>query len=507
MSPRGFKLPALFRTSVFQLTIVYVALFAVSVLALFAFIYWSTIGYLQRQTDDVIRAEVAGLGEQAERGALLGLIDVINERVARDTEGRSYYLLVDAAGIRLAGNVPYWPRGLSPNQGWVDSLVVSNDRGGTTPVRAQVLTVGPGLHLLVGRDVRELARINDVFGGASLWGIGLTMGLALIGGVLLGLSAQRRVAQINRTTRQIIAGDLSQRVPVLGSRDEHDELARNLNTMLDQIEMLLDGIRHVGDSIAHDLRGPLTRLRNRLDTLAAEPAPSHEGLADCVAQADRLLATFNALLRIARVESGAYRSKFASLDLGQIVRDVCELYQAAAEERRIELDCGRLASNAVVFGDRELLAQALTNLLDNAVKYTSSGGRIEVRLIRSGELPAAYLLSIADTGPGVPAAERERVLQRFARLDQSRTMPGNGLGLALVKAIAEQHDAQLTLDDNRPGLLVTLRLPAAEPRHRPLGFDAAEPGLRSPGAAGGPDRSAETRGAGAAAERRRAASS
>jgi signal transduction histidine kinase len=454
------KLPALIRTSVVQLTIVYAALFAVSVAALFAFIYWSTIGYLERQTDAVIQAEVAGLREQAERRGLIGLIDVIAERVDRDTEGRSLYLLVDAGLLPVAGNVTRWPPQLTASQGWVDSVFVRRG-GGPTPVRAQVLSVGPGFRLMVGRDVRELMRINEVFRHAALLGLGLTLGLALLGGLLVGLGAQRRIAQINRTTRQIIAGNLSQRVPVTGSGDEHDELARNVNAMLDQIETLLSGIRHVGDSIAHDLRGPLTRLRNQLDTLAAEPVPSREGLEECVAQADRLLATFNALLRIARVESGAYRSEFADVDLAQIVRDVCELYQAAAEEHSLDLHCEQGTPSAVVFGDRELLAQALTNLLDNAVKYTPSGGRIDVKLTAAGEPATAYLLSVADSGPGVPREDRERVLQRFSRLDQSRSLPGNGLGLALVKAIAEQHEAELTLADNAPGLLVTLKLRAA----------------------------------------------
>jgi signal transduction histidine kinase len=456
------KLPALLRTSVFQLTIVYAALFAVSVAALFAFIYWSTIGYLERQTDAVIQAEVTGLREQAERRGLIGLIDVIDERVDRDTEGRSIYMLVDAGLLPVVGNLNRWPPQLTVSDGWVDAVAVTNG-GGATPVRAQVLSVGPGFRLLVGRDVRELARINEVFRRAAIWGLGLTLGLALIGGFLLGQSAQRRIAQINRTTRQIIAGNLNQRVPVRGSRDEHDELARNLNAMLDQIEKLLDGIRHVGDSIAHDLRGPLTRLRNQLDSLAAEPVPSREGLEECVAQADRLLETFNALLRIARVESGAYRSEFEQVDLAQIVRDVCELYQAAAEEHRMELRCGLSRVIAPVFGDRELLAQALTNVLDNAVKYTPTGGRIDVQLDAYGEPPAVYVLSVADTGPGVPAEQRDQVLQRFARLDQSRSLPGNGLGLALVKAIAEQHEAELTLGDNDPGLVVTLKLRAAPP--------------------------------------------
>ena len=455
------QLPVLFRTTVFQLALVYMALFGVSVVALFTFIYWSTVGYLERQTNEIIEAEIRGLAEQAERRGLVGLIDVIQDRVRRDTDNRSAYLLVDAGLRPIAGNVGRWPREFDRSGEWVDFVTPAQD-GEYIPVRALVLGVGPGFRLMVGRDIRELERINEVFRRASLWGLSLTMGLSLIGGLLIGWSAQRRVAQINRTTRQIVAGNLGQRVPVRGVRDEHDELAENVNAMLDQIEKLMVGLRHVGDSVAHDLRGPLTRLRARLETLASEPQPSPEGLEECVAQADALLATFNALLRIARIESGAYRSAFATVDLGRIAADVCELYQAAAEERHIELQCEH-PSAAPVLGDRELLAQALTNLLDNAVKHTPAGGRIEVRVTRSARLPEANILTVADTGPGIPPHERERVLERFTRLDQSRSLPGNGLGLALVKAVAEQHDGRLTLTDNAPGLIVELELPAQRP--------------------------------------------
>ncbi len=450
------RLPALFRTTVFQLTLVYMALFGVSVLALFTFIYWSTLGYLERQTEEIIEAEIRGLAEQAERRGLGGLAALIDERVRRDTEGRTYYLLVDAALRPIAGNVPYWPREFARRGEWVDFLKTDGS-GDYTPVRALVLGVGPGLRLLVGRDVRELEQISEVFRRASLWGLGLTMGLSLLGGLLIGFSAQRRVAQINRTTRQIIAGNLKERVPVRGSGDEHDELAMNLNAMLDQIEKLMAGLRHVGDSVAHDLRSPLTRLRARLETLAAEEPPSRDGLEECVTQADALLATFNALLRIARIESGAYRSAFAPVDLGRIVRDVCELYQAAADERRIDLACDA-PDEALVVGDRELLAQALTNVLDNAVKYTPAEGRISIQVAARA---SAHVVRIADTGPGIPEEERERVLERFTRLDRSRSLPGNGLGLALVKAVVEQHDAELTLSDGRPGLVVEIEIPAA----------------------------------------------
>jgi signal transduction histidine kinase len=317
-----------------------------------------------------------------------------------------------------------------------------------------LLPVGP-FRLLVGRDIRELTAIRQVLRLSSFYGITLTLALALVGGLLLAISAERRLAEINRTTRQIMAGDLSRRAPLKGSDDEHDELAQNINTMLDQIENLLEGMRHVGDSVAHDLRGPITRLRNRLETVAAAAKPSREDLADCIAQLDQVLATFNALLRIARVESGAYRSAFTTVDLRPIVRDVCELYQAAAEERQVTLR-GEALESVEVFGDRELLAQVLTNLVDNAVKYTPPGGIVRIELSRSGDLAR---LRVSDSGPGIPPEDRARVLQRFTRLDRARSQPGNGLGLALVNAVTLQHHGRLTLD-NGPGLVVTVELPA-----------------------------------------------
>ena len=289
-----------------------------------------------------------------------------------------------------------------------------DERGNETPVRGALLRVGPGFRLLVGRDIRELAAIRRVLRSTAMYGITLALGLALVGGLLMALSAQRRLAELNRTTRQIIAGDLSRRAPLNGSNDEHDELASNVNAMLDQIENLLSGMRHVADSVAHDLRGPLTRLRNRLEMLAAAAEPSHEDLAECVQQLDQVLETFNALLRIARVESGAYRSAFKPVDLAPIVRDVRELYQAAADERQLKL-VGEPGGAVEVFGDRELLAQALTNLLDNAVKYTPTGGTITIQLEQRGDTAR---LSVADTGPRRPG---KRPRPRAAALHASRS--------------------------------------------------------------------------------------
>ena len=451
------QLRTLIHTSVFRLTLAYMALFGASAIALFVFIYWSTLGFLERQTNAVIDAEIDGLSEQYERRGMIGLADIINERVMRDEEHRSVYLLADAIGRPVAGNVPYWPQNLTDTSEWVDFV-----RAGTqTPVRAKILRVGQGFRLLVGRDIRELREIDQILRRASVYGLTLTMGLSLLAGIFMALGSQRRLAELNRTTRQIIAGDLRRRAPVRGSKDEHDELAANINAMLDQIETLLEGMRHVGDSVAHDLRSPLTRLRNRLETMASAEQPRREDLLDCAKQVDHVLDTFNALLRIARVESGAHRSAFAAVDLSRIVADVCELYQAAADERSLTLTC-ECTDVVEVFGDRELLAQALTNLLDNAIKYTPAGGTVGVKLERTSDVAK---VSVADSGPGVPEADRERVLHRFMRLDQSRSQPGNGLGLALVKAVAVQHHGKLTLGDNAPGLIVTLELPALTPPH------------------------------------------
>lgn len=468
------RYPAILRTSVFQLTILYVGLFGVSVVALGWFIYVSTVGYLQDQTDEVIDAEIVGLAEQYRVQSLRGLVRIIDNRGQLPSDERFVYLLIDRNFRRLAGNLDRWPAPPDLVNEWIEFRIPDQD-GDPVPVRALILEIEPdertGLRILVGREIRELEQIKQTFRRASILGLGLTMLLALTGGFALAWSAQRHVTELSRTTRRIIAGDLSQRVPIKGGHDEHTELAQSVNAMLDQIEHLMSGLRHVGDSIAHDLRGPLTRLRTRLDMLAHEDPPSRESAEECLAQADGLLATFNALLRIARIETGAYRSAFATIDLGPIVSDVADLYQATAEENLVEIR-RRIIDQAMVFGDRELLAQALTNLLDNAIKHTPAGGHIDLEIKHSGD---RIVVTVADSGPGVPAESRERVLQRFARLDEARSKPGNGLGLALVRAVSDQHDGKLVLTDNAPGLRVTLTLPAAGAASRSMSENGSGP--------------------------------
>ncbi|HEX7061353.1 MAG TPA: HAMP domain-containing sensor histidine kinase [Woeseiaceae bacterium] len=458
MTPGGLDLRVLLRTSSFQLTLLYAALFAVSVLVLFGILYWSTIGGLNRQINATIEAEITGLAEQYEREGLAGLVEVVAERVRRDAEGHSVYLFVDGRLRPLAGNLDGWPVGLTATGGWFEFERVSKS-GSVVPVRAMVLRVGQNLLLLVGRDVRELAQLNRTFGRALLVGTAIGVLLAFAGGLLMSISAQRRVSAINRTARRIIGGDLHQRVPVTGARDEYDELAVNINAMLEQIESLLEGIRHVGDSIAHDLKTPLTRLRNKLEGLAVGDSDRRGDLEQCVEESDRLLETFNALLRISRIESGAYRAAFAELDLSEMVHDICDLYHAAAEERQITLRC-RSKGPVTLFGDRELLAQALTNLLDNAIKYTPAGGQVEVAAQRDG---TTCRLVVNDSGPGVPEDQIGNLHRRFVRLDNARSEPGNGLGLALVNAVVEQHRGRMLIGNRHPGLGIVLELPQEAP--------------------------------------------
>jgi signal transduction histidine kinase len=312
------------------------------------------------------------------------------------------------------------------------------------------------LRLLIGRKVRALDQLTRLFDRSLFWGMGITLILALIGGLLMSQNVRNRVNAINATSRKIMAGDLSQRIATTGTGDEFDELARNLNATMDQIESLMNSIQHISDNIAHDLRTPLTRLRNRLEELGRHAEDTEaEKINACIDDADGLLSTFTSLLSIARIESGSYEANLKTINLGQAVRDACELYQALAEEKSITLRCDAPGSNEIR-GDRNLIFQALTNLLDNAIKYTPTGGTVAVSL--TAEV-AGHVLRVSDTGPGIPEDMREKVLQRFYRLDKSRSKPGAGLGLSLVQAIAQRHDARLILTDNAPGLCVQLVFP------------------------------------------------
>jgi signal transduction histidine kinase len=435
-------------------------LFSSSVLLLFIFIYWETVGYMAMQTDATIEAEIQGLEEQYQRLGLNGLVMVIAERIARNPREAGIYLLTAPNYIRIAGNLSNWPLVPQTPDGWLnfeleDSSTSNHQR---YQARARPFMLPGRRHLLVGRNVRELKATEALIIHALGWGLAMTVGLALFGGLMMSGSTLRRLETINQTCRDIMKGDLSRRIPTKGTSDDFDQLADNLNTMLDKIEILMAGVRQVADNIAHDLRTPLTRLRNRLELLRRQPPAkeSYEELIDQnISEADQLLATFNALLRIAQIESGSRLSHHLQVNLTTLVQDAAELYEALAYDKQ-QLLTLKLANDVSIYGDRDLLFQALANLLDNAVKYTPVGGQISVTLISQIEFAE---IRIIDTGPGIPTEARDKVFERFFRSETSRNTPGNGLGLSLVAAVAKLHHSQLELADHTPGLSVIWRLP------------------------------------------------
>jgi signal transduction histidine kinase len=457
-------------SSTFRLALLYMLLVGVSVAILLGFIYWSTAGYMARQTDATIGAEIQGLAEQYRRRGLAGLSTLIAERIARDPHGASVYLLTDPKGEPIIGNLASWPAVEPDAEGWVQFLA----RQPTTDApmsgyatRAKVFRLRGGLRLLVGRDVRELVAIRELILDALAWGLAITVGLALLGGWLMSASIVRRLDGINQVSREIMQGDLTQRVPRRGTGDDFDQLAENLNRMLERIETLMVSIRQVSDNIAHDLRTPLSRLRHRLELLRGE-SMTEDARAEvdvAIADADELLSAFNALLRIARIEAGSRRAAFADLDPLTLLEDVAELYEPLATEstQQIQVETevtsaprGSDGSPCHLHADRDLLFQALANLVDNAIKHTPSGGQIRLQATCTGQ---GVELSVTDNGPGIPEALRAKVLQRFFRIEESRAAPGHGLGLSLVQAVAQLHGAELKLEDAEPGLRVRLRLP------------------------------------------------
>lgn len=451
----------LLRSFSFRLAFTYMALFGASVLVLLGFIYWSTAAYMSQQTDATIDAEITGLAERYDMDGLDGLIDVINERLSRKPTGSSIYLLTTALNTPIAGNLNRWPAVQADKDSWLNFRLENAGRGKDEIhlARARSFTLSGGFHLLVGRDIYELEETQQRIIRALILGFVITLILGGVGGVVLSRRVMKRLESINTISREIIEGDLSRRIPLRHSGDEFDSLASNLNAMLDRIEELMDDVRRVSDSIAHDLRTPLARLRNRLELLCID-AERHNGDADlakqAMADADGLLETFNALLRIARIETRQRREAFEKLDMGTLLHDVVELYEPLAEEKGQSL---KLQIDDIVHlrGDRDLLFQAMANLLDNAIKYTPSQGRIRVTLeARDGH----GRITLADSGPGIPETERQQVFQRFYRLEKSRTSPGSGLGLSLVEAVAKIHGMTMKLEDNQPGLRVVCDFPA-----------------------------------------------
>ncbi|MGF1631735.1 MAG: sensor histidine kinase [Kiloniellaceae bacterium] len=452
----------LIQTSIFRIALLYLLLLGVTLAVLLGFIYWSTAGLIERQSDETVQAEIRGLAEQYRAEGLVRLMGVIRERTGPHGQPENVYLLTDPGLQPLAGNLADWPAAASEQDGWMEvSLARREDPSGTPHIiRGRAFELAGGYHLFVGRDTVARGDFRSIVTGALAWAVLPALALGLLGGALIGRYSLARVDAVRAASEAIVRGDLTRRVPLTGSGDEFDRLATTINEMLARIETLMDGMRLVTDSLAHDLRSPLTRAKGAIEMALRRHQDAEtyrQALEQTAAELETILRTFEALINIAQAEARLNRLTLGELDLSALARDLLEVYQPIAEEAGLELG-GEIAAEVTIRGHRQLLAQAIANLLDNAVKYSPAGGRIALTLARTD---AGAMLSIADGGPGIAAGDRKRVLQRFVRLDDSRGTPGSGLGLSLVAAVANLHDVTLTLDDNAPGLRISLTFPAA----------------------------------------------
>ncbi len=447
----------LFRTYSFRLTLLYVALLSISVLVIFGVIYGAAAGYMVHGLELSVEAELSALLDTRTSGGPDQLATAIGERSGPPNHRSTYGLLQDSAGKLVAGNLPV----MQPKLGWLNLPVPAGDDGsdeGDT-IRAKGIMLPSGMFLLVGESTFQLKETREFIVRAFGWGILATAVLALIGGMLMSAGLLRRVEVIRRTAQEIMAGNLSRRIPTRGTGDDFDLLSASLNDMLDRIHMLMEGLRQVSNDIAHDLRTPLTRLRQRLEVarLKAKTIEDYEIVVDTViGDTDQILRTFGAMLRIAQIEAGTARSRFTDVDLSAVLKTIVELYAAFAEDHQQNL-ASDIADGVIVRGDRELLTQMLVNLVENALRHSPAGTRIDIAL---DHIAGSAVCIVADNGPGIPGEEHDKVFRRFYRLDASRATPGSGLGLSLVAAIAELHRVSVKLADNGPGLKVTLRFPA-----------------------------------------------
>lgn len=445
--------PGRFRhTTAFRLTLLHLVLTLLGTALLGGVAWWTTVGFFARETAQEVERGMGVLLQSAALSGARGVALSIEARLAADRAGAEYYALMAPGGQRLAGNIANLPRAT----GWQEFPVRQAD-GTDRPVLALTAPLPGGGLLLVGRDLSALRALEQRLVVAAFWVGGAALLLGLVGGLLIGRGVARRAASMEATLAAVQGGALSQRLHVGTRGDEFDRLARRINATLDRLGGLMDALRSVTDDIAHDLRTPLTHLRQRLEEAgrAETPAEWSEAAAAAEAACDRLLDLFAAVLRIAQVEAGTERAGFTEVDLSAMAETVAEVFTPAAEARGQTLTA-KIAPGITAWGDRALLTQMLSNLVENAVRHGRAGGRIALAL-RAGEI------TITDDGPGIPETEREHVFRRFHRLDAARSTPGSGLGLALVRAVADLHGMAIALEDAAPGLRVRVSLPARQP--------------------------------------------
>lgn len=449
----------LLRSTSARLALGYAALFALSSLLLVFFVWWRTAVLLDRRNDAEIVAATRHIAEELRGFGEVGAVAAVKDRVAAPADPRNILLLADHDFKLLAGNLAAWPAEVGPNTGWLWTSLARD--GAMHEARLLHTSLPGGLNLLVGRDVEGRTEIRSLIIEALSWAGASTLLLAVIGGLLLRRAVLRRVEMINEAAAAIVRGELDRRVPGRGTPDAFDQLARTINAMLQQIQQLIEGVRNTSHAVAHDLRTPLAELRARLEELALLRPPLEvtlEEVQKAVADIDRVIAVFNALLRLAEIDSGVRRSGFRRVELATLATEVAELYAPLTDEKQASFVVEAPAGLAVN-GDPHLIAQAVGNLVDNAVKYTPCHGMVSLRVVR--EEDGMIGIVVADNGPGLAEAERSRVTQRFYRCARDGMQTGIGLGLSVVEAVARLHDGCLCLNDNHPGLIADLRLPAA----------------------------------------------
>ena len=457
----------LIRTTAFRLTLVYLLLFALFAAWLLGFFAWNTRRLVTEQIVTTVTDEFNELNDVYTQQGLRGLVLTIENRALRP--GSNLYLVTTPAGQAVAGNVGSLAPGVMATKGWSETAYRRLDEQAQPAHRAlvQISELSSGFRLLIGRDLEERRRIFTIVARAAQWSVLIVVILGLAGGVFVARRVLRRIDAMTGTTQRIMAGDLSGRLPVGRSGDELDRLAENLNAMLERIEALMTGLKEVSDNIAHDLKTPLTRLRNRAEAALAQAgneADYRTALERTIEESDALIRTFNALLMIARAESGQARGNMGDFDAADVAQSIQELYEPLAEDNGLTLEVR--TAPARLHGNRELIGQALANLVENAIKYGrpakgtsgADAAKVVVEAARQGD---CVLLSVRDHGVGIPEADRGRAVERFVRLEASRSQPGSGLGLSLAAAVATLHGGTLTLEDANPGLRATLTIPAA----------------------------------------------
>jgi signal transduction histidine kinase len=463
VTARGSFFPKLVRTTAFKLSLAYLAVFAVFAFGILGYVAWNATRVLDAQIVETIEAEIAGLSEQYRVAGVRRLVNIVDRRSRQP--GASLYLVTNFAGERIAGNVGSLPPGTLDAAGQREvKYARGEEEVSDHHAIVRVYLLPGGFRLLVGRDVEERRRLRGVMGRAFALSLLLVCVLGCLGGWFVTKRVLKRVDDMTDTTATIMAGDLAGRLQISGTGDELDRLALNLNAMLERIGELMTGLTEVSNNIAHDLKTPLTRLRNRADGALAGNGTSAElraALEDVIEESDNLIRVFNALLTIARLEAGHRQESLGPFDLAEIARDVAELYEPLAEEVGLSIEL-TIEPGLTLHGSRELVGQAVANLVDNAIKYGAAedGGGAAPIVVAAERRDDVVLVTVADRGPGIPPEERERVLERFVRLEQARSRPGFGLGLSLVSAVARLHGGSLALDDNEPGLRAVLRLPA-----------------------------------------------